>query len=449
MGWELTIVKAMKDIIQLFDSLMRRYTPDPYIIAIFLTGLVGLAALVATPAGPNEITLAWGDGFWKLLSFTLQMAMILLGGYLVASSGIVQKGLQSVCKKIPSPTVAVIATTLIAGVASWLNWGFGLVIGAFLAVEMAKAVPGTHFRVLVASSYSGFLLWHAGLSGSIPLVANTEGNFSLDWVGRVIPLSETLFSVFNITALIGLLILLPLTNWFLSLSVDPKEKVMLPEEKSTTIQIPEMESTPAQTLENSFWIPVLFFAFATYYLALVIHKGQFRLDLNTINYMFLFLGLILHWRTQSFLKSIQKGVGKLGPILIQYPLYAGIMGIMRETGLANAMSDFFVNTSTQTTFPLFTFLGAGLVNFFIPSGGGQWAVQAPVVIPAAETLGVDVPLTIMAVAWGDAWTNMAQPFWALPLLAIAGLGAKDILGFTLTILFVSGLYLSTLFLLFA
>ncbi|MCB0408264.1 MAG: TIGR00366 family protein, partial [Bdellovibrionales bacterium] len=125
------------------------------------------------------------------------------------------------------------------------------------------------------------------------------------------------------------------------------------------------------------------------------------------------------------------------------------MGIMRETGLANVISDFFVNTSTPTTFPLFTFWGAGILNFFIPSGGGQWAIQAPVVIPAAESLGVSVPLSTMAVAWGDAWTNLAQPFWALPVLAIAGLSAKDILGFTLTILVVSGLYLSALFFIFS
>lgn len=437
----------MKDIIQLFDSIMRKYTPDPFIIAIFLTGLVALAALIVTPSGPSEVTLAWGDGFWKLISFTLQMAMILLGGFLVASSDVIQKGLQGICRKIPSPAVAIVATTLIAGVASWLNWGFGLVIGAFLAVEMAKAVPGANFRVLVASAYSGFLLWHAGLSGSIPLVVNTEGNFSMEWVGRVIPLSETLFSPFNLTALLGLFLLLPLTNWFLSLTVE-NEAVTLKQPSQQDIS-EEPASTPAQKLEHTFWVPVLFFVFAAYYLILIVQKGHFRLDLNTINYLFLFLGLILHWRTRSFLTSVQNGSSKLGPILIQYPLYAGIMGIMRETGLANVISDFFVNTSTQTTFPLFTFLGAGVVNFFVPSGGGQWAVQAPIVIPAAETLGVDVPLTVMAVAWGDAWTNMAQPFWALPLLAIAGLGAKDILGFTLTILVVSGLYLSTLFLLFS
>lgn len=436
----------MKDIIQLFDSLMRKYTPDPYIIAVLLTGFVGLTALIVTPANLSDVTLAWGDGFWKLISFTLQMSMILLGGYLVASSDVVQKALQRICRQIPSPSVAIVSTTLIAALACWLNWGFGLVIGAFLAVEMAKAVPGANFRVLVASSYSGFLLWHAGLSGSIPLVVNTEGNFSMEWVGRVIPLSETLFSAFNITALIGLIILLPLTNWFLSLSVE-NETVRFDADENAPP--PPVELTPAQRLENSFWVPLIFFVFAAYYLILMIQKGQFRLDLNTINFMLLFLGLVLHWRTRSFLSSIQKGAGKLGPILIQYPLYAGIMGVMRETGLADTISDFFVNTSTQITFPLFTFLGAGLVNFFVPSGGGQWAVQAPVVIPAAETLGVDIPLTVMAVAWGDAWTNMAQPFWALPLLAIAGLGAKDILGFTLTVLIVSGLYLSTLFLLFA
>lgn len=439
----------MKDIIQLFDSIMRKWTPDPFVIAVALTGLVGILALIFTPAGLTEVTLSWGDGFWKLISFTLQMAMILLGGFLVASSPVVQLGLEKICGRITSPALAIIATTLIAGLASWLNWGFGLVVGAFLAVEMARQVPKANFRVLVASSYSGFLLWHGGLSGSIPLVVNTEGNFSQEWIGRVIPLSETLFSGFNITAVLGLIVLLPLTNWYLSRSVEDSEvEIKFPPAKLVAIPS-EKNQTPAQKVENSYWVPVFLFAFALFYLFLIIRKDQFRLDLNAINFIFLFLGLILHWRTRSFLSAIKKGSEKLGPILIQYPLYAGIMGIMRETGLANRISDFFVNTSTQTSFPLFTFLGAGVVNFFVPSGGGQWAVQAPVVIPAAETLGVNIPLTVLAVAWGDAWTNMAQPFWALPLLAIAGLGAKDILGFTLTTLIISGLWLSTLFLIFA
>lgn len=427
------------------DSLMQKYTPDPYIIAVFLTFLVVLLAWVLTPSSIDTVILAWGDGFWSLISFTMQMVMILLGGYVVASSPLVRRGLLCICQKVPGPSSAVVIVTLLSSIASCLNWGFGLVVGAFLAVEMARAVPAANFRILVASAYSGFLLWHGGLSGSIPLVVNTRGSFSEEWIGGVIPIEQTLLSPLNLAALLGLLILLPVTNVLLAKITSGNSRTQLPLDSHA----PEIsEATAAQQLEISPWIPVSFVLLGLGYLGLVISRGRFSLDLNTMSFLFLFTGILLHWRTRSFLHSVNEAAKKVGPLLVQYPIYAGIMGIMTGSGLAAKISEFFVNTSNSTTFPLFTFYGAGLVNFFVPSGGGQWAVQAPVVIPAAQALGVDLSKVVMAVAWGDAWTNMAQPFWALPLLAIAGLGAKDILGFCTTILLISGVYLSVLFLIF-
>lgn len=439
----------MKAPIQFFDRLMQRWTPDPFVIAVLMTALSVLLAKTLTPSSWDGVVLAWGDGFWKLSTFTLQMAMILLGGYLVASSPVMKKLLQLICQKIQNPTAAIVATTLVSAFACLFNWGFGLVIGAFLAVEMARAVPGVSYRALIASSYSGFLLWHAGLSGSIPLVVNTEDNFSMEWIGRIITLDETIFSTFNITAVLGLLILLPLLNVWLSRHLDQDvldlKPPLMPE--VTTPQI--KESTPAQKIEKSLVLPLMLGFFGLFYIFLVIRNGAFRLDLDTMNFAFIILAILLHGSSTSFLSALNEGAQKVGPILLQYPIYAGIMGIMRETGLANVISDFFVNVSSPQTYPLFTFWSAGLVNLFIPSGGGQWAVQAPIVIPGAEALGSDIPLVVMAVAWGDSWTNMAQPFWAIPLLALAGLGAKDILGFTLAALALSGAYLSFLFLIFA
>ena len=159
------------------------------------------------------------------------------------------------------------------------------------------------------------------------------------------------------------------------------------------------------------------------------------------------LGLALHGSPRAFMDSVTEAITKVAPILIQYPLYAAIMMVLKETGMAAMMAEWFVNNSNERTFPLMSFYSAGLINFFVPSGGGQWAVQAPIVLPAAEALGADIPKTIMAVAWGDAWTNMAQPFWAVPLLTIAGLEIKDIIGFCLTTLVVSGAVLSLIFLL--
>lgn len=434
----------MKAVISSLDRVMRKYTPDPFVIALLMTLLVGMLAWIMTPATPSAVIDSWGSGFWKLISFTLQMVMILIGGYVVASSPPVSAALRWITSHIKNQSVAVVSVTLISAFASWLNWGFGLVVGAFLAVEIAKRLPKANYRLLVASSYSGFLLWHGGLSGSIPLVVATEGNFSQEWLGQVIPVSDTLFSTFNLCALLGLSVLLPLTNWLLlKNSEDEPNKVIQFEEVSS-----DQDHSESAALDNANWIPILIVIFGGIYLLLLFKQKRFHLDLNSMNFIFLFLGLALHFHTRSFLKSVNEASSKVGPILIQYPLYAGIMGIMRDTGFATLISDGFVKVANQDTLNLFVFYSAGLVNLFVPSGGGQWAVQAPVVAEAARVLGTDISTTVMAVAWGDAWTNLAQPFWALPLLSIAGLGAKDILGFTLTNLFVSGAYLSLLLLIF-
>ena len=181
-------------------------------------------------------------------------------------------------------------------------------------------------------------------------------------------------------------------------------------------------------------IGALGIAFIIYYF---INNG-FALTLDLVNFMFLFLGILFHGTPRKYLSAVQEAVKGAGAIIVQFPFYAGIMGMMTASGLAAVISEAFVSVSTADTFPLFAFLSAGLVNFFVPSGGGQWAVQAPIMLEAAEMLGSEPAKVAMAVAWGDAWTNMIQPFWALPALAIAGLKAKDIMGFCVIVLVVSG-----------
>ncbi len=172
-----------------------------------------------------------------------------------------------------------------------------------------------------------------------------------------------------------------------------------------------------------------------------------QLDLNIINFIFLMAGIALHRTPRRYLAAIAEAVRETGGIILQFPFYAGIMGMMASSGLGEKISDLFVSISNEITFPLFAFISAGLVNLFVPSGGGQWAVQGPIMLAAGETLGIDPAKTAMAVAWGDAWTNMIQPFWALPLLAIAKLKARDIMGYCLVVLLYSGLVIGLSFLL--
>ena len=434
----------MKTVINLLDRLLRKITPDPFVIAIILTMVTVGLAWAYTDHGPAEIIEIWGSGFWNLATFTLQMAMILLGGYVVATSPPVKKSLEWLVGFVNTPVQAVVFCTLAAALGSWINWGFGLVIGGVVALEVSKRVPKAPFRLLVASSYSGFLVWHAGLSGSIPLSVNTEGagNLAFQNLERLVPLSETIFSTLNLIALGSMLVLLPLLNVY-QLSV-------IGDEPEAEFQEQPESHKPKQHVpfaERIILFSGLLALLGGAYLLLKISSGTFKLDLNSINFIFFMLGLALHGSPRAFMDSVTEAITKVAPILIQYPLYAAIMMVLKETGMAAMMAEWFVNNSSQRTFPLMTFYSAGLINFFVPSGGGQWAVQAPIVLPAAETLGADIPKTIMAVSWGDAWTNMAQPFWAVPVLTIAGLEIKDIIGLCLTTLIASGIVLSLIFLL--
>lgn len=445
----------MKKALQFFDRFLQRYVPDPFVIAIFLTLLtLGLAIFYRQDTEQSEfdaakqLALFWGDGFWGLASFTLHMAMILIGGYVVATSRPVNWLLMKMVAWIGSPVQAVLFCTFAAIVASWINWGFGLVVGGVVALEVGKKLPTVPFRVLVASSYSGFLVWHAGLSGSIPLDMNTDGKEFAKLGLELVDTNETLFGSFNLVALASIVVLLPLINLLnLKLAENDGEREV---DLANGIK-PDNESVTdsSENWLNRSSLPVLaLFGMAAFYAYVlwVDETRTWKLDLNSINLTFFMLGLLLHWTPRNFIDAVSEAAPKVAPILIQYPLYAAIMAILKESGLAEAMSKWFVENSTQTTFPLMTFYSAGILNLFVPSGGGQWAVQAPIVIPAAQELGVSIPKAAMAVAWGDAWTNLAQPFWAIPLLTIAGLKIKDIIGFCLIALVCTGAVLSLLFL---
>ncbi len=382
----------------------------------------------------------WGDGFWDLLDFAMQMSLIVVTGYILANTPLVKKLLTKLSKLANTPGQAVLLVSFIAAIACLINYGFGLVVGALLAIHVAKRVPSVDYRILMASAYSGFLLWHGGLSGSIPLTIATENHFLADLIG-VIPITETLLSNFNLFIVITLLISLPMVNRLLMKSSDDISKVdteLLDKQISAIVETSHENSiennTPAERLENSKIISFIIGLLGLFYVALHFIQNGLDLNINIVNFIFLFLGVIFHRTPRRFLDSVIDAVKNAGGIIVQFPFYAGIMGMMVASGLSEQMSLWFVSISNEFTLPLFTFISAGIVNFFVPSGGGQWAIQGPIMIPAALEIGVDTAKTAVAVAWGDAWTNMIQPFWALPLLAIAGLKVKDIMGFCVMIL---------------
>jgi len=422
-----------------FTKLVERYLPDPFIFVILLSLITLLSASIFTPATHIEVLHAWGSGFWNLLSFAMQMLLVLITGYMLASTPPINKLLEKLATLANTAPKSIILVTLISLLASWLNWGFGLVIGALFAKAIAKQTK-VDYRLLVASAYSGFVVWHGGLAGSIPLTIATEGHFSQSSIG-IISTEQTLFAGFNIAILIGLFIIMPLVN-----------RYMLPSDKNSVYVDPalikespkhnENITRPAQHLEHSKLLGIAIGLLGLCYLAYYFVIAGGSLNLNSVIAMFLFLAITLHQTPHNLLNSLQQAIPSGAGIVIQFPFYAGIMAVMVDSGLAQQISRGFIAVADADSLPFYSFISAGLVNIFVPSGGGQWAVQAPIVIPAAQELGADISRVAMAVAWGDAWTNLIQPFWALPVLAIAGLKAKDIMGFCVVQLFVTGVFIS-------
>jgi len=421
---------------------VNRWLPDAFLFAVILTIVVFFGAMVATGMGPVAMLDAWGNdkGFWGLLSFSMQMALVLVFGNAMASAKPCKKALGALAGLAHNKKQAIIITTFVSVICCWVNWGFGLVAGALLAKEVAKRVRDVDYPLLIASAYSGFVIWHAGFSGSIPLDL-VKGKVFGD-VTYQAPITETIFHPVNLVMVLVILFVMPLINYAMhpdkdhTICVDP---ALLTDEAERTYKV----ETPADKMEHSkiLWAILVIACWA--YIVLYFVKNGFTLGLNIVNFLFMTLGLTLHGNLRKYVDAISDAAGGAAGILLQFPFYAGIMGMMVATNadgvsLASTISNFFVSISNQVTLPMLSFLAAGIVNFFVPSGGGQWAVQGPIMMPAARAQGISDGMMAMAVAWGDQWTNMIQPFWALPALGIAGLSARDVMGYLVVILLFTG-----------
>lgn len=422
--------------------------PSPLALAMVLTLVVMVAAVLVTK--PDEAGLVgytssifnfWYSGFWGLLAFTMQMMVILVMGHVLALTPLVTSLINrtlSICRTQASLLLFVTLLTMIIG---FFNWGMGLIFGAVMSRKAAEWAQqrkiAVNYPLLGAAGYSGMMIWHGGLSGSAPLKVAEPGHFLAEQMG-VLPVRETLFSPMNLTLSAILLVVIPLTVVLAGRVCKRKIPEVAPEKDQ------QEKVRPSWLL--IFFGGLMLLAVAAYVgTKLQAGEGNTIISLNFVNFLLFALALVLSYSFARFTAAIDEAVVGAAGILVQFPLYAGIMGIMAERGLLEQVTTFFISTSNEVTFPLVTFLSAGLVNVFVPSGGGQWAVQGPVVVEAARELGVSLPKVVMALAYGDQITNMLQPFWALPLLAVTGLKAQEILPYTLlmmlvaSVVFVAGL----------
>ena len=432
-----------------------RWLPDAFLFAVILTIVVFIGALAATglpvfsaakdAEGKHVLDLitAWGGNstFWSLLAFSMQMALVLVLGSACACAKPFKALLRTLAGMCHNNMQAIVMTTAVSTICCWLNWGFGLVIGALLAKEVVRRVPTVDYPLLIASAYSGFVIWHAGLSGSIPLDLVAGKTF-----GDVLyqaPISATIMHPMNLIMCAVILVAMPFVNYAMhpdkehAVTIDP---ALLKDEAESEYKI----DTPADKVEHSkiLWVILVVMGIAYIIHYFFIEKGS--LGLNIVNFIFLFLGILLHGDLRRYVDAIGEAAAGAAGVLLQFPFYAGIMGLMVAknadgVSLAGVISNFFVSISNHVTFPMWSFLAAGIVNFFVPSGGGQWAVQGPIMMPGGAALGIEAGRTAMAVAWGDQWTNMIQPFWALPALGIAKLSARDVMGYLVIVLLFTGL----------
>ena len=417
-----------------FVFLFEKIMPDPYIFAVLLTFLgAALAWRFAPNATPSGIVAAWYGGVFSIFTFAFQMVIMLVAGYALATSPIIHKGLARLAGTATTPLAAISLTLFVGMVASWLNWGLGLVTAALLAREIAKHVR-VDFGWLVAAAYSGFVISTEGLSGSILLSQATHGsalNIVEKVTGHGLPLTQTVFTTTNLIPVAFLLIVLPFVFRYLgpkpenSVYADP-EKLRAEDQARTSV---EVKQTLGGKLDRAWILNVGLAAFGFFAVAVDLSHTRGAIDLNLVIMVLFLLGLLLHWRPSAYIAAIKHAARISGPLILQYPLYGGLMGIMTATGLAAVFSKIFIRFSTAHTLPFFTYLTSLVITLFVPSGGGHWAVQGPFAVPAAQHLHASLAGTTLAVAMGESVANMLQPFFALPILAIAGIPMRRMMGF--------------------
>ena len=440
------------NITKAIEIFFKKFLPSPFTIAVLLTILtIFLALIFAKPSmiGYGDYAIEtlqyWEKGVWSsgLLEFAYQMMLILVLGHVLVLSKPVSNLIMKItryCNDTASSAAIVASLTMLV---AFFNWGLGLIFGALLARKIAEHAQKNdlklNYPIVGASGYMGMMVWHGGISGSAPIKINEVGHLSnimtnnsfelMHKVPSSIDFSQTIFSFSNV--LIFTIVVLVISGMFyvLGKNSQPTEinlsQYKMHQDKKSLIKTDRLDNS--KILATIFGLLILVTFFYRYFDAIKVLK----ITPNLINFLMLGLGILFHGSFKNFTSAVVESISDISGILIQFPLYFGIMGIMSSSGMVTQISDFFVSFSTETTLPIVTFFSAGLVNIFVPSGGGQWVIQGPIVIESALKLGVPLNKAIMALAYGDQITNMLQPFWALPLLGITKLKAKEILPYTL------------------
>ncbi|OBI94275.1 TIGR00366 family protein [Mycobacterium sp. 1245805.9] len=421
---------------------VERLMPDPYLFAVILTLIVvALVALLVRGASASGILKAWYGGVWgpqNIFTFAFQMVLVLVTGYTLAEAPALKRAIVRLASKPKNQVQGALLCFGVSTVFSLLNWGLGLVAGALVARQVAKRLRGAHFGYLIATGFMGYIVWTQGLSSSIAL-ANTDTTSPINVIHKIagitVPLTLTVFQPYNWIAVIAVVALLAVAIWRMEprhgLEPDPAVFDEEPEPPA-----PDGKRTFAEWLENLWILNVIVFVAGITYFVL----SGFALNISSMIMLFTITSALLHRTPIRFIRAFSGAAKVSGPLLLQYPLYGGIVGLLGylPTGsgkaLQTVLAEALVRGADQYTLPFLTFVGSVIISLFVPSGGGHWAVQGPIAVDSALAIGQHSPaylgLTSMSVAVGEGVANMIQPFWLLPVLAIAKLNVRQVMGFT-------------------
>lgn len=425
-----------------FERAVEQYCPDPLVFAILLTLLMLALAFGLTDTSPAAAISAWGNGLHSLLAFTMQMCLIIITAYVLAHTRAVNALLRGLGRLPRNALQAYSLVTVCSALLSLLCWPLGPIGGGIIAREVALDAQrrgiAVNYPLLAAAAFGGFVVWEMGYSSSIGLAVATPGNPLETMVGGTIPVADTLLAWWNLLTIVTTIATVLLTVFFFHYKHRGRTSAALPHRPDQVVAV-EARTGLVGRMENgralSTMLALLLFMFLGYWFA----TRGLDLSLNIVNWTFLALGLLLANSSLHYADLFANGARVASPVLLQYPLYGGMMGLALQSGLAEQFTDLIIRTASAESLPLIGFLSAGFINIFIPSGGAQWAIQGPTFIAAAQALDVDLAVVTMSIAWGDQWTNLIQPFCAVPLLAVTGLRLREIYSYCIVICLVSAL----------
>jgi len=434
--------------------------PTPLSIAFFLTATVFIlgvqykfSAGSTLTQSVKDMTIAWYNGLWDNSSgglyFAFQMMLVLVLGHVLAQTTFFKNFITSLTQFCTTSENAALTISITAIILGYINWGLALVLSALLVKQVLLKFEKTNTKVNVgllgAAAYTSMLVWHGGLSGSSPTKASeknalhemmSQAGYNVNSnIPEYVSTSDTLFSEVNIFVFFSTLIVLPLVLFFLGRKSKNNEI-------NVSIETKTFEDSTKFKFNITTLLGISILTISIFLASHALSKSENFLNVNFINLSLLGMCILLHNNLDKFSNSVQHAIQDASGILIQFPIYFGIIGLMKESGLSLWISQSMVEFASAENFTILSFLSAGLLNFFIPSGGGQFYIQGPILIQSAVELNVSIPKTIMALSYGDQWTNMLQPFWALPLLGITKIKLVELLPYCLALFLASGFIFS-------